>query len=261
MALVEITPTHTYDLTASDRPFAEEEEIAEQEAIKFPINIYKRIKPVHGTLGYAFRNIKGRNYVVIEALRNAGEGSRAKFIKNFIIIWNNLDVYSRNRVDIFDWLCEKYDVPKPMFFGYVQQGMYKFNDLMAQTAISGYTTEFIELVKKLTKTEKNIRDRELFAKMSGLTKDAPLIGSIQNNSTKNELHVHGNSPLPSFAQAMRKSDEGIRTLPQSQPQKALSEGIPDYIDAELITHSEEAELEDFHKRAEEEFIKAAKELS
>lgn len=261
MALVNIQSTNTYDLTKSDRPYDDEEEAAEKQAVSFPINIYKRIKPVHGTLGYAFRNIKGRNDVVMEALKNLSRANnnRYKAIKEFIILWNNMDDYSRNRVDIFDWLCEKYDMNKARFFGVVQEGMFNFNDLMAQTAISGYTPEFVELVQRMTKKERNVRDRELFAKMAGLTKDSPLIGSIQDNSVKQELHVHTDSPIPSFTQAMRESDEGIRTIRQ-KPQRILTEGKQDYIDAEVTKDEREKELISVEEKTDERFKKIAMEI-
>lgn len=262
MALTKITTTNTYNLEESDRPYDDEEIESENQATKFPINIYKRIKPVHGTLGYAFRNIVGRNHVVIEALKNVGvhQSKTHRFIKEFIILWNNMDEYSRKRVDIFDWLCEKYDINKAKFFGIVQEGMFNFNNLMAQTALSGFTPEFIEIIKRMAKKEKNIGDRQLFAKMAGLTSEAPILQLNDNSTnTKNELHLHEASPLPSFANSMRKSDEGVRTISSAQ-QKALTEGNQNYIDAEMVSEPEK-ELLTVEQRVEENFKKAARELT
>lgn len=261
MALVDIKSTNTFDLTKADRPYDDEEESSEKEAVKYPVSFYKRIKPTHGTLGYAFRNIKGRNDVVIQALKYVTAKNRTthKFIGIFLILWNNMDEASKRRVDIFDWLCEKYDVNPAKFFGVVQEGLFVFDDLMAQTAISGFTPEFVEIIKRFASKEKGIRDRELFAKIAGLAKDQPLV-QLNDNSTKNELNVTVNASLPSFTDTMRKADEGIRTIAPAKPQKALTEGNQDYIDAEIIPEEREKDLATFEKRAEEEFRNLAREL-
>lgn len=236
----------------ASRPLEEHEEEALLKASKYNRFEHPRINPVQGTLAYTFRDLEGGNEAVVEFLKraNVDNGNRSKFLQNFLIVWKNLDEFSQKRIDIFDCFCEKYDINKGKFFGVVQEGMFNHEEAMRQTSLSGYTPEFIDLVKRMAGEKRNAQDRALLAKMLKLDVEKPLV-SIQDNSVKNELHVHTEkASVPSFLSSIKKGDEGIRKevleqrlMPQSHVQhKQLDEGSTEFIDAEIISETPEKVL-------------------
>lgn len=233
----------------ADRELSELELEAYELAVKFNKGNYKQIKPVAGTLGYIFRNLAGGNESVAEFIRNASNLNATKFIRNFLILWNSLDDFSKRRVDIFDWFCLRYNVHKSKFFGVVSEGMYNYEAAMRQISLAGYTDEFIDLVKRMAGKERNTQDRLLLAKMLKLDEEKPLV-SITDNSinTKNELHIHEKASVPSFISSIRRGDEGIRREVSTErllPEKkvlALSEATTNFINVELVEDNREEEL-------------------
>jgi hypothetical protein len=227
--------TATYNLKDADRPLSEEEEEAEQKAESFPIHKYPKIKPIPGTLAYMFRNIKGGNESIIEFMRNAASSNNAKFLKNFLILWNNMDEYSRKRIDIFDTLCRKYGVPNKKFWGVVQEGMFDYNDQLTQAALMGHKPEFVDLLRRMAAKERNAADRRLLAEALQLTaKQEPLI-KVEDKSvhTTNNLNLN---QVPSFVSSVRKT-----SMPDLPDRKALTEGKQDYIDADFYVENTKTE--------------------
>lgn len=241
-------------LVDNDRPYSSEEEEAEVKAIRFSVTNFPRVPPIPGTLGFLSRNIRGGNEAIINFLKNVGVGDNTKFIKNFIILWNVMDEYSRKRVDIFDILCEKYNVRKGKFWGRVQEGMFDNHEALAKQTLLGYKAEFVELLKKMARMPKNHKDRELLAHALGLKKDSPLLQFTDNSVTQNtKVEVNQtNINLPSFAKSMRQQP----SLEEEEP-KQLSEGKQDYIDAEW--QEVRRDLDDF-AFIEQKLEKSAKEL-
>lgn len=230
---------NTISLANNDRPLTEEEIDAEERAEKFSLKGFGRISPVPGTLGYLYRNLRGGNDAVIEHLRNASTTNKAKFISSFLIIWNNLDKFSRRRVDIFDILCNKYNIPRSKFWGIVQEGMFESNNALSQIALSGHKPEFVELLKKQMAKEKNAADRKLYAEIVGMITEKPLI-SVEDNSQHLTVN-NSQSPIPSFTRSMSRAEQGIKKgLPAVQV-KQLGEGTQDYVDAEIISETRNAE--------------------
>lgn len=230
----------------ANRPLSEEEQEAFDKAIKVRA---KQIKPVQGTLGYTFRNLAGGNESVVEIIKLASNQNATKFIRLFLILWDSLDEFSKRRVDIFDWFCEKYNVHKSKFFGVFSEGSFNNEQAMRQVSLMGYSDEFVDLVKRMASKERNQQDRLLLAKMLKLDEEKPLI-SIQDNSvnTKNELHIYEKASVPSFISSIRKGDEGVRkeiTNERALPEKkilALSEATTNFIDIELVKDNREKEL-------------------
>lgn len=250
----------SYNLINADRELSKEEIEAEEKAEKFSLKGFGRIYPNPGTLGYFFRNLRGGNEAVIEHLRNAASSNKTKFLHNFILIWNNLDSFSRRRVDIFDIICRKYSIDRAKFWGIFQEGCFKYNDAISQVAISNHKNEFVELLKRKMAGEKNSADRKLYAEIAGMIDSKPLI-SIEDNSQNLTVNNNGNSQLPSFAQSISRAEQGIKKgLPQVEPRR-LTEGQQDYIDAEIILEERrDKELVEVNRTPEEELIEAAKEL-
>ncbi len=240
-------PKETYSLKNADRELSLEEIEAEDKAEKFSLKGFGRIKPVPGTLAFMLRNlgdgdVTKRNHSVVEFLRWALEGekgNRTKFIKDFLIIWENMDEFSRRRVDIFDILCRKYNIPVKRFWGVLQEGLFDFNDIITQTAISGMKPQFTELLNRMMHREKGAADRRLFAEAAKLLpQNAPLI-SVEDKSQ----HVHVNNQMPSFIQSVKRADniqhEDI-DIPKS---KQLTEGNTEFIDTEWETVRKEELVE------------------
>lgn len=238
----------TYSLKNADRPLDEKEEEAEEKAQTFSRQIYRRIPPIPGTLAYMLRNLRGGNESVIEFLRWAAsgeKGNRTQFIKTFLILWENMDEFSRRRPDIFDHLCRKHDIPYKRFWGVLQEGMFDCNDQITQTALSGHKPQFVERLMQLAEKEKNHQDRKLLSDAMKLTETQPLI-KIEDKSK--HLTVNQNM-IPSFSQSIKRSEESINHENIAMPApRELTEGEQDYIDVETFTY------------AEEEFEKAAREL-
>lgn len=245
--------TATFSLKDADRPLDEKEVEAENNAVKFSLKGYPRVAPIPGTLGFLLRNLRGGNASVMEFLEYSITGdntNRTKWIKNFIILWNGMDEFSKRRVDIFDILCRKYEIPRKRFWGVLQEGMFDFNDQLTQTALSGYKPEFIELLKKFAGDRRNHQDRALLAKATKLIdKDGPLIQVNDNSKTMTVNNTQVNNGIPSFSESIRRSESGIRqtTRIPTREVKQLEEGEQDYVDAVLI-EVEKQEDEKFDKQ-------------
>lgn len=245
---------NTLSFKKANRPLDEEEEKALANAQKYDRFKHPKIDPVQGTLAYTFRNLEGGNEAVVEFLKRCSKINTTKFLKNFLLLWKNLDDFSKKRIDIFDCFCEKYDINKGKFFGLVQEGLFGHEQAMRQISLAGYTPEFVDLIKRMAGKERNAQDRALLAKMLKLDEAAPLV-SIQDNSVKNELHVHAEkTSVPSFISSIRKGDEGIRREVSTThlPLKQLSEGKQDYIEAEIISETGEKALVE-NQKIEEDF--------
>lgn len=241
-----------FSLKNADRPLDENELEAEEKAVKYSRMVYRRIPPIPGTLAFALRNLKGGNESVIEFLRWAQHGensNRTKFIKNFIILWDTMDEFSRRRIDIFDHLCRKYEIPLKRFWGVLQEGLFDHYAELAQTALGEGKLDLIENVKKFSSKEKGHQDRKLLADMMKLTTEAPLI-KVEDKSQ--HLTVN-NSAVPSFIESIKRTEKTVRQNEQAPvvTPKELTEGEQNYIDAETFETEDDKELN---------FIKAAREL-
>jgi hypothetical protein len=225
----------TYNLKDAGRPLNEAEEEAEEKAVKFNRMVYRRIPPVPGTLAFMLRNLKGGNESVIEFLkwaRDGQNGTKAKFIDTFVIMWNNMDEFSRKRIDIFDVLCAKFAVPRRKFWGILQEGMYDHNEQLTQIALSGYKPEFIQKLMKMAEDRRNHNDRKILAESLKLTGQTPAV-NVQDNSTNVTLNQQTNN-FPSFASSIRRSEKTIKHEDTAIIPKELTEGETDFIEAELV---------------------------
>lgn len=246
-----IEKSTVYSLKEADRPLDDKEIEAEEKATKFSRMVYRRIPPIPGTLAYLLRNIKGGNESVVEFLRWAkvGEkGNRTKFIDTFLILWENMDEFSRRRADIFDHLCRKYDIPLKRFWGVLQEGMFDHNDQITQTALNGAKPQFVERLIQLADKEKNHQDRKLVATAMNLVKDAPLI-NVEDKSQHLTVNQNSIGGISSFSETIKRSEQVVRRETEIPKPKELTEGDTEYIEAELV--EDERELE---------FVKAAREL-
>lgn len=235
----------------NDRPLEQYELEAESNAIELSIKHFKRIPPLPGTLGYLFRDLIGGNSSVYNFVKNAlpivystkpTRNGNSKDIKatKVIRLWNAMDEFSQNRVDVFDWLCDRVELPKDDFYAYAAKGMFNHFDAISQRIIMETKPEVIHNVRQFARSEKNFRDRELAAKATGLTKDAPLIGSI-DASTKVNANLSFN---PSFNSMLKEADavinenENFIEAEEIEP-KQLTEGNNDYLNTETVKENEE----------------------
>lgn len=226
------------DLLTNDRPYSLDEEENEKKAERYSAKEYPRIPPIPGTLAFRFRNIKGGNESIMRFLLVCEDKNRKKFVKDFEILWKNMDAFSKKRVDIFDVLCEKYNVSKKKFWGAIQEGMFDDSEAMVQISLHGQGHELVELIKGMAKLPKNFKDRELYAKMLGLAKDAPFMQYNDNSKHETTNNVQVNNNVPAFASSIRRSEKVIR---QEAEPLALGEGKQDYVDAEFSASNDEEE--------------------
>jgi hypothetical protein len=241
----------------NDRPLEELELIAEQKAEKLSIKFFKRIPPNPGTLGYLFRDLIGGNHSVFEFVKAVLPASnftgsapakkvgteQEKLAKRVILTWNALDDHSKNRVDVFDWLCDKVGLARNEFYGISQKGMFNNYEAISQRVLMEAKPELIHNVRQFARVEGNFRDRELLAKATGVTKEAPLIGTL-DASTKinNNLLVESN-----FNSSIKESEREIREIEndfiegetEDIKPRELGEGNVDYLNTEIIEQSEE----------------------
>lgn len=243
----------SYDLIAADRKYSVDETEAEVKSTKYPLIKYKRIKPIPGTLGYLFRNLAGKNDAVIEHISNllgsngiVGSQGRYAKIKNLIILWNNMDDFSKKRVDIFDHLCPKLGINRRMFWGWFQEAAFDYDTIMAQTALSGHKVVFIEQLKKHANQPKNQSDRRLMAETLRLSESqAPKIEvKVEDNSVTNvqNNNIRVEQKIPSFVKSIRNSEKIIEASKVAES-RLLSEGTTEFIEAELVEEREEVLIE------------------
>jgi len=232
------------------RDLEDYEQEAEANAIELSIKYFKRIPPIPGTLGYNFRDIEGGNQSVYNFVSNVLPVSkftstggkvgniRENKAKRILAIWKAMDTHSQNRVDVFDWLCERIQLEKDEFYGFASKGMFNHFEAISQRILMETKPELVNNNRQFARSEKNFRDRELAAKMTGLTKDAPIIGNI-DASTK----VNNNlSFSPNFNSVLREADNAVGEIIEGEiveEPKQLSEGSNDFLNTEIKEESEE----------------------
>lgn len=236
----------------NDRPLEEYEILAESNAVELSIKYFKRISPVPGTLGYLFRDLTGGNRAVYEFVKNvlprsnsttpSGKTGTARDRKanKVILLWNAMDEHSQNRVDVFDWLCDKVELPRDDFYSYAMKGMFNHFEAISQRIIMESKPEVMHNVRQFAREERNFRDRELAAKATGLTKDAPIIGSI-DNSTKIQNNLSFESR---FNSTLKEADEVINETEnfvegEIVEPKQLPAGNTEFLNTETKEESEE----------------------
>ncbi len=235
---------------AYDRPLELNEEEAEAKAIKLSKVQFKRIAPLPGTLGYLFRDLLGGNQSVFTFINNSLEkGARQKSstvaykIYKVILIWNALDTNSQNRVDVFDWLCDRIGVAKDKFYGQAAIGMFEHYEAISQRLLMESKPEMLNNIRQFAGKERNFRDRELLAKATGIAKDAPLIGSIDNSTKVTNLSFESNfKDTLRSTEKLSREDDFIEA--EVEEPKQLTEGsLENMINTENIFSDKELLLE------------------
>lgn len=232
------------DLSDADRPLSQLEEDVEANATKFSIKNYKRIQPTFGTLGYLFRNFSGGNSAVIEIIREKIEHSGTQVSKKFrdlLVLWNISDEFSKSRIDIFDHLCNTVKLERAKFWALFQECLYTLQKLLIEMALTEKAFDLVENVDAFSKKEKNIRDRELMARITGVDKPASLV-EVNNNQTtvNNNLSIKDSNIGFSFSEMIKTGDkvvrgENVRELEEAEENlKLLEEGNQNYIEGEVV---------------------------
>jgi hypothetical protein len=244
----------TLDLTDADRPLSVDEEEAENNAQKFSIKHYRRIVPTAGTLGFLFRNFSGGNFAVIEVIRDKIEHSQGinKKLRDLLTLWNFADEFSRNRIDIFDHFCQKLNLERSKLWGFFQECLYEYQNLLVKMAISDMTLDLVENVDKFSRAEKNVRDRELAARITKVDKVEPLVAINDNSTTvNNNLSIKDSNIGFSFSEMIKSGDKVIRGEEDkrdemdliTEEQRLLEEGNQEFIDGEIINENEKERIE------------------
>lgn len=270
-------PKASFNLLAADRDLDEKEKEAEEKAEKFSLKAFPRLNPIPGRIGFFLRNLHSdvgtRNQMVITYIELVEGGAKRKFVRTLMIWWNNLDDYSKRRVDIFDLFCEKYKINRSRLWAVIQEGMYVSNEAITRTALDGFKPKFIEVLTRMAQKERNLGDRKIIAEAIGLIGgDAPVINDNRKitNQTLNVSGGDASSPIPSFADSIRRSDKSVRkaqpVLEEKIKPRELGEGEQNYLivdghivgedELELLPRKEKNEDEDLDR----EIYEAGKEL-
>jgi hypothetical protein len=237
-----------------DRDLDAQELEAETKAEKLRIQSWKRITPIPGRIGFLLRNLHKdvgmRNEMVISFLELIEDRNQRKFIKNLLIWWGTLDEYSRRRVDLFDLFCERYGFGRAKLWATIQEGMFVSNDALTKTALDGYRPKLVELLIKMANKERNSGDRKLLAEAVGLIGGDTTQVKIEDNRqiVNNNLNVvESSSPIPSFADSIRRADKNVRKseyeLEEIIAPRELTDGNSNYlVDGFIVETEEEREL-------------------
>lgn len=238
------------------RALNKEEEEAEEKAESLPRAKYKRILPLPGTLAYLFRDIEGGNYTIANSVLETTLADVNKRNPNTIVgkankvilLWNNFDEFSKRRIDVFDWLCEEVNLRKKKFYAIVMEGLYDHFDAISQRLLMESKPELINNARQFAKEERNFRDRELLAKATGVTKDAPLIGSI-DNSTKIQNNLNYQSGFSDVIKDTEKIIQGEDNVDfvdaeivENERKSLKPASFENYIDANLFKEEKEEEF-------------------
>lgn len=228
----------------ADRELDELELEAEQKAEKFSVAKFKRINPIPGRIGFLLRNLHKdvgtRNEMVMSFIDLVDEVNKRKFVRTLRQWWEVLDDYSKRRVDIFDLFCEKYDINRARLWAVIQEGMFVSNDALTKTALDGFKPKFIALMQKMVMNTKNSADRKVMAEALGLIGgEVPQVVNEINNNSQTLIVNNNDSPIPSFADSIRRSDKNVRTSIKSVAPKELTEGEQNYITVDGYIVAEE----------------------
>lgn len=227
----------------NNRPFSSAEERAFKNAKIINTEFYKIIEPVPGTLCYSLRNIEGGNEAVISLIMigiSNVSGMAIKKFKHLVDLYNKLDLDSRQRPDLFDHLTDKYNIPKPKFYGWLHQGIFVQTTNDTKIKLQQAKLKVLDKIVDSAMKDENFPDRNLAAKMTGLIDDKPLINIDQSkhNTVNNQLFLEDTG----FMRTIRGSDDRIRnpSAINTSDQKLLSEAQEtldvnfDIIDGELV---------------------------
>lgn len=244
-------------IKSPDRDLEPSEISFEEKAVRLPKGKFARILPIPGTLGYYLRDIVGGNATIMEFIKiglKESQGPKGVKLRKIVHVWEIFDLDSRNRVDVFDWLCKKFDLPVYKFYGVVAEGMCKHHDIMTARVLMESKSEVVSNVRKFAKKEKNFRDRELLAKATGVAKDVPLIGSINNSTqvTNNNLTLESSGFKNLINRTDRMIDEDIvegeiiEEDLETKPRQ-LTEGQTQFISAKDKLFNEEELLQELER--------------
>lgn len=207
-----------------DRPLSEEESIAERRATILNKKEYPTILPFPGTLGFLLRNLRGGNEAVIQYLQSSVtfRNGSARPIKEILILWKNLDEFSKQRVDVFDQLCRLREIPPRKFSGWIAEGMFEYSNQENMIDLIEAKSELIGNIAKFANKEKNFKDRELLAKATKLTEESPLIAvNSVTNIQKNSLTIEAGNV--GFADIIRKSEKLVASPFERKQLEAANE--------------------------------------
>ena len=237
---------------ASERVFTQEEIEAEEKATKYSIKRCPRVKPIPGTIGFFVRNILGGNAAIIEHLKdlidtdipdNSGNARYYK-LKNILILWNNADEYSRQRIDIFDIMCDEAKVRRRMFYGWINEALFDSTEEQVKMSLQLHKTDFIELLMKMAGEKRNGTDRRLLAEMMKLVNGGGPQVVVNNEGDRTVINTQ--NVLPSFLSSIRRNE----VIAPNLGRKELSEGNQNYIDGEVVEDEEKVLVENRVKKWE-----------
>lgn len=219
----EIRKALTFPITGEMREIA-------MQAKDFPAHAYTLIRPVRGTIAFMALSTNRSNDDLISYLQEhideGDAGSDANKLRRLIIRYNNLDELSQRRHDIIDHLCREknVDINSYTLWGYIAAGATRASDRELILLLNLGKEDVIRKTIEMASTDAGIRDRQLLADMTGLTKKAPLIGvNMFGGGNGAQMDV----TIPKF------EDNAVAIEKVLGKPLELMEGDTDYVDADF----------------------------
>jgi hypothetical protein len=239
----------SYTTKDSDRDYSRDEIDFEQNSAILNLNEYKRIPCVYGSLGYLFRNLKGRAYTVLNAVRfglnlNPRKEDNKRLLE-LVNYFDDLDTASQNRVDVLDILTRKFKVGPNVLVEVFEQSLNYFANKSVKIAINANKGQLVDHA-----TQKALGDSykhtELMFKASNLIESEPLVSInegdtiINNNNLNIDMGVLGNIQKDINRQLKKDvTDEDNIIEGEIIERKELTDGSESYIETGLIENKEE----------------------
>jgi hypothetical protein len=239
-----------YSLKDADRALSQVEEENENEATKLSLKKYPRISPIPVTLGYLFRNIKGGNDTVVNALKTALAEGGTGYVKlrKLIQVYEALDKRSKSRVDVFDHLITFHglEMTKQKLWSYFQEGLFVDTDMMVTMALTANKQEMVEKII-IEGLNGSFKDRELYSKITNLVDEKAAVEINDNRKViNNNVNVFGQS----FTDTIRGVQNQLKPSDEIDDSRLLGDDSESKIidDSNII----EAEYEDINLNEQKE---------
>jgi hypothetical protein len=232
-----------YTTKDSDRDYSIEENDFEQNSSILNLNEYRRIPCVYGSLGFMFRNLKGRAYTVVNAVRfglnQHTHKEDSKRLLNLIEFFDDLDIDSQNRVDVLDILCRKFKVQPYILVDIFEKSLNYFAQKTLNISLNANKGQLVDFTTQEALKKNNFKYTELMFKTNKLVETEPLVNinegdvNITNNNLNVDMGVLGNIQKDINKQ-LRKNDLDDNLLNENNNEiKQITDGTQDYIDVDV----------------------------
>lgn len=200
-------------------------------AKQLDIETFPLIQPLRGTVSFILKTM-GRDNAEIRSYFNYTIYQHYSTIRKIIKGYDGLDEYSKKRHDCFDYLCIQHGMRPQKLIGFIAEGASQIGIDEIKAIVNSGKMVFFKKVIEMMEEDTGFKDRELFARVTGLVSNAPIV-AINNNTNNSTTNNNLKFQLPKFTEVTRNNEQVVSEA------KQLTAGTTDYIDAEVIEKGEE----------------------